>query len=386
MKILLAESMSYFALGGASKACRGLVEGLAQRGHSCAVVSIENRDKLAAENFKPGKSKGVMELELGGGIKIFASETGQEQWRPMMEAIRTFEPDWMLINEHGVMLLISALEANPSRTVVIAQSIITHLPTESANAIEDQIRAVLRRAAGIITISDYMRDYIKRWSGLDSTIIHFPSFGNGPYTHFHNFDSGYVTMVNPCVYKGIRIFLSLAEKLPHVKFAAVLFWGTSAEDRAALERLPNVEILQPSPNLDDIFAQTKVLLVPSLWGEAYGYVVVDAMLRGIPVLASNVGGLPEAKLGVDYVLPVNMIERYVKDDQMQIQPVVPEQDVSPWVKALSDVLTDRGLYERLSQTSRDAALSFVAGLGPVPFEQYLEKLAEGRQYASAGSP
>ena len=377
--------MSYFALGGASKACRGLVEGLAQRGHTCAVVSIENREKLAAENFKPGKSRGVMELELGGSIKIFASETGQEQWRPMMEVIRTFEPDWMLINEHGVMLLISALEANPSRTVVIAQSIITHLPTESANAIEDQIRAVLRRAAGIITISDYMRDYIKRWSGLDSTIIHFPSFGTGPYTHFHNFDSGYVTMVNPCVYKGIRIFLSLAEKLPHVKFAAVLFWGTSAEDRAALERLPNVELLQPSPNLDDIFAQTKVLLVPSLWGEAYGYVVVDAMLRGIPVLASNVGGLPEAKLGVDYVLPVNMIERYVKDDKMQIQPVVPEQDVSPWVKALSGVLTDRALYEHLSQTSRDAALSFVAGLGPVPFEQYLEKLAEGRQYASAGT-
>ncbi len=382
MKILLAESMSYFALGGASKACRGLIEGLAQRGHSCAVVSIENREKLAAEDFKPVGAKGVMELKLGG-IKIFASENGQEQWRPMWEALRTFDPDWILINEHGVMLLISALEAHPSRTVVIAQSIITHLPTESANAVEDQIRAVLRKAAGIITISDYMRDYIQRWGGLDSTVIHFPSYGAGPYTHFNNFDSGYVTMVNPCVYKGISIFLSLAEKLPQVRFAAVPFWGTSAEDRAALEQLPNMELLQPSPNLDDIFGQTKILLVPSLWGEAYGYIVVDAMLRGIPVLASNVGGLPEAKLGVDYVLPVNMIERYEKDAKMQIQPVVPDQDVSPWVEALSRILTDRALYERLSLTSREAALSFVGGLGPVPFEQYLERLAAGRMHAGA---
>ena len=47
---------------------------------------------------------------------------------------------------------------------------------------------------------------------------------------------------------------------------------------------------------------TRILLVPSLWGEAFGLVVVEAMLRGIPVLASNVGGLVEAKLGVDYIL------------------------------------------------------------------------------------
>jgi glycosyltransferase involved in cell wall biosynthesis len=381
MKILLAESMSYFGLGGAAKACRGLIEGFAQRGHSCAVVSIESRQEMDARGFKPGGAKGVREFERGN-IKIFAAESGQEQWRPMREALRTFDADWTLINEHGVMLLISALEKHASRTVVIAQSIITHLPTEPAKAVEDQIRAVLRKAAGIITISDYMRDYIQRWSGLDSTVIHFPSFGDGPYTHFHNFDSGYVTMVNPCVYKGISIFLSLAEKLPHVKFAAVEFWGTSTEDRAALERLPNVTLLQPSPNLDDIFAQTKILLMPSLWGEAFGYIVVDAMLRGVPVVASNVGGLPEAKLGVDYVLPVNMIERYEKDAQMQIQPVVPEQDVSPWLEALGRVLSDRALYECLSLASREAALSFVAGLGPVPFEQYLDRLAAAGEHAA----
>ena len=109
---------------------------------------------------------------------------------------------------------------------------------------------------------------------------------------------------------------------------------------------------------------------------AGAYLVVgDAMLRGIPVLASNAGGLPEAKLGVDYVLPVNMIERYELDNNGQVKPVVPEQDVSMWVKALNDVITDRALYERLSQDSREAALSFVANLGPHHFERYLEELA-----------
>lgn len=385
MKILLAESMSYFSLGGASKATRGLIEGLTLKGHDCAVVSIENPGELAAQGFELDWSKGWAELERDG-VRIFAAENAQGQWRPMVECLKVFDPDWTLVCEHGVMLLTIALEEHdPARTVIVSQSIITHLPTESDARLTNHIRSLLGKAAGIITISNYMRDYIREWSGLDSTVLHFPSYGSGSFKHSHNFDRGYVTMVNPCVYKGISIFISLARQLPEVEFAAVLFWGTSAEDRETLEQLPNVTLLQPSPNLDDIFGQTKVLLVPSLWGEAYGQVVVDAMLRGIPVLASNVGGLPEAKLGVDYILPVNMIERYETDEEMRVRPVVPEQDASPWVEALSRVLTDRALYERLSMDSREAALSFVGGLGPHHFERYLEGLAAAQKRARSGS-
>lgn len=378
MKILLAESMSYFGLGGAGKATRGLVEGLARRGHSCVVVSIESRQELVAQGFKL-RGEGGAELERDG-VKIFAARSAQEQSDLLKQCLRAFDPDWTLINEHGVLLLATALEEHdPSHVVIIAQSIITHLPTEADDDLENSIRSLLRRAAGIITISNYMRDYIREWSGLDSTVLHFPSYGPGPFMRFDNFDGGYVTMVNPCAYKGISIFLALARELPQVKFAAVTLWGTTPEDRAALERLPNVKLLQPSADLDDIFERTKVLLVPSVWGEAYGQVVVDAMLRGVPVLASNVGGLPEAKLGVDYVLPVNVVERYEPDAEGRVQPVIPEQDVRPWVETLSRVLTDRALYRCLSQDSREAALSFVGGLGPIPFERYLEGLAFGRQ-------
>ena len=383
MKILIAESMSYFVLGGAGKACRGLIEGLAHRGHSCAVVSIENHNDIVKHGFKPGGAKGVFELERDG-VKIFAAESMQEQWRPMAHCLRTFDPDWTLVCEHGVLLLTTALqEHDPARTVLVAQSIITHLPTEGSTALEDLVRSLISKAAGIITISNYMRDYIKQWSGLDSTVLHFPSYGSGPFTRFKNFDSGYVTMVNPCAHKGSPIFLALARSLPEVKFAAVPLWATTAQDRAALRRLPNVSLLKPSPNVDDIFKETKVLLVPSLWGEAYGQIVVDAMLRGIPVLASNVGGLPEAKLGVDYVLPVNMIERYELDSERQVQPVVPEQDVTPWIDTLTRLLKDRTLYEHLSLDSREAALSFVNSLGPHHFERYLEELGASRKKAQS---
>jgi glycosyltransferase involved in cell wall biosynthesis len=383
MKILIAESMSYFDLGGAAKACRGLVEALAQQGHACAVVSVENPQEMVAQGFRPSIADGVAEIERNG-VKVFAAESVQEEWRPMRHCIRTFQPDWTLISEWGAVLLITALqEQDPSRVVLIAQTISTNMETASRDSFADQVRWLVQKTAGIITVSNYMRDYIRRWIGLDATVLRFPSYGPGPFTHFRNFDSGYITMINPCAYKGMSIFLSLAESLPQVKFAAVPLWGTSPQDRAALERLPNVTLLQPSPNLDDIFGQTKVLLVPSLWGEAYGQAVVDAMLRGVPVLASNVGGLPEAKLGVDYVLPVNMIEHYEFDDQNHAVPVVPEQDVRPWLEALQQVLTDRALYERLSLESREAALAYVGSIGPEPFERHLERLAASKRAASA---
>ncbi len=382
MKILLAESMSYFGLGGAAKVCRAMIEGLAQRGHSCAVVSIED---VTTRGFKLGGATGVYVLEQGS-IKIFASESANQQWRPMRECLRTFDPDWTIISENGILLLSTTLEVyDPSRTLLLVQSTITHLPTESATALEELLRSLLRRAGGIITVSNYMRDYIKRWSGLDSTVLYSSAYGPGPFTHFNNFDTGYVTMINPCALKGISIFLPLARSMPHVKFAAIPFWGTTPEDRDALMQLPNMTLLNPSPNLDDIFKQTKVLLVPSLWGEAFGQVVGDAMLRGIPVLASNAGGLPETKLGVDYVLPVNMIEHYVLDSEKQVQPVVPDQDISLWVETLSNVLTDRVLYERLSRDSREAMLSFLDGLGPVPLERYLEGLASRKVEGAASA-
>ncbi len=38
-----------------------------------------------------------------------------------------------------------------------------------------------------------------------------------------------------------------------------------------------------------VFANTKMLLMPSLWFESFGLVAVEAMLNGIPVLASDRG-------------------------------------------------------------------------------------------------
>jgi hypothetical protein len=113
------------------------------------------------------------------------------------------------------------------------------------------------------------------------------------------------------------------------------------------------------------------------------------MLRGIPVLASDSGGLPEAKLGVDYVLPVRQIATYEQRPGEKLMPtaVVPEQEVGPWEGALREVWEDAGRYERLAEESWRVAREFVGGLSIDPFEDYLRELRPSEQgyLAAAGA-
>jgi surfactin synthase thioesterase subunit len=198
----------------------------------------------------------------------------------------------------------------------------------------------------------------------------------GEVPQLGRFGNPYVVMVNPCAVKGISIFLALAERLPQLEFAAVPTWGTSADDLAALSRLPNVTVVDPVDNLDDLFRQARVLLVPSLWAEARSRVVVEAMLRGVPVIASDVGGLREAKLGVPYLVPVNPITQYQSTLDENMVPVanVPEQDISVWLGPLDRLTKDRGHWEEIAAQSREAALNYASTLTVEPFEKFLMEL------------
>jgi glycosyltransferase involved in cell wall biosynthesis len=164
-------------------------------------------------------------------------------------------------------------------------------------------------------------------------------------------------MINPCAVKGLPIFLETAARLPEIAFGVVPGWGTTSDDRRALERLPNVRFLPNPRHIDEVLARTRVLLMPSLWYEGYGLIVMECMLRGIPVVASDSGGLVEAKHGTGYLIPVNTIERYepVFDEHSMPRPVVCWNDPAPWVAALRELLTSRAAYQRESLASRSDA-------------------------------
>jgi hypothetical protein len=187
------------------------------------------------------------------------------------------------------------------------------------------------------------------------------------------FDNEFVTFVNPCAVKGIAIFLALADAFPGTAFAAVPTWGTNRQDRAALGARPNVRLLAPVDDINLLLARTRVLLVPSLWAEARSRIVLEALLRGVPVMAAHVGGIPEAMMGVPYLLPVRPIVKYEMRLDEQMVPVadVPAQDIGPWRDALARLLKDRAHYEEISRQSRRTALAYAEQLDATPFEKLL---------------
>jgi medium-chain acyl-[acyl-carrier-protein] hydrolase len=140
-------------------------------------------------------------------------------------------------------------------------------------------------------------------------------------------------------------------------------------------------LLDPVDDIDVLMRRTRVLLVPSLWAEARSRIVLEAMHRAVPVMAANVGGIPEAKMGVPYMLPVNPIARYRTDVDEQMVPVaeVPPQNIQPWREALHRLLCDEAHYREISQQSRDAAVRYASTLTAEPFEQVLEGLLERPQ-------
>ena len=119
--------------------------------------------------------------------------------------------------------------------------------------------------------------------------------------------------------------------------------------------------------MEKIWDRSQVLLMPSLWCEAWGLVVVEAQIRGIPVISSDAGAIPEAKLNIPYIIPVRKLTGL--DDNKGY--TIPPQDIDPWVDALRLLMTDRTEYERLSDMSRDITSNWVLNLDPSIHEQWL---------------
>lgn len=107
-------------------------------------------------------------------------------------------------------------------------------------------------------------------------------------------DAPYVTLISPCAPKGLSILAAIAPRLLHVTFLCVATAWTNTVVQQILKRFPNVVVEAGSPDVDVFYRRTKVLLVPSIWPEAFGLVATEAAARGIPVLSTDFGGLAEA--------------------------------------------------------------------------------------------
>ena len=151
----------------------------------------------------------------------------------------------------------------------------------------------------------------------------------------------HVTFVCPVRGKGLDVALGLAARRRDIPFLFVESWPVRRLDRVALHAkmrpTPNISYRRPTGDMRTVYRDTKILLVPSRWPEAWGRVVSEAQLSGIPVLASLTGGLPES-VGPGGVL------------------IDPAADLDQWERALAQMWDDDVEYERLAELARRHAV------------------------------
>jgi glycosyltransferase involved in cell wall biosynthesis len=381
-KILLLQDAAYLpSFGGGNKANRLLIEALAALGFECQVISrLPDERRVLADRFGAVAliDRGLdVTVEDDGslsyvhrGVDVTAVDTDAPATAARIETkIASLQPDWILVSDdHRALFLGPALQAASDRTIILVHTH-WHLPFGPEARASDPIQHDrMRRARGIVVVSDYSRRYLRDFGNLNADLIRFPVFGQGPFPVLGNPDIGHVTLINPCPSKGLAVFLDLADHFADIAFAAVPTWGADDAVFAALAERPNIAVLSADDDIGTVLQGTRVLLAPSQIPETFGYVGVDAMLRGIPVMAGNLGGQPEAKLGVDFVLPVGDT-----DDGSQRSG----SDSELWRTALSTLLYDSAAYIRCAQASRQAALRFLSETDTQHFVNYLVTL-EGR--------
>lgn len=394
MRVLLAHNSTYYpSQGGGDKSNRLLMEALAARGHRVRVATrVEQfgepdhaalKAALGQRGLPVEETSHSLEYRLGGvEVRVLSRDPKLRAF--FQSQVDEFDPDIIITStdDPGQLLFDIAVKAPRARVVYLVRATIAVPFGPDSSMVSAAKTDMLRRADGVVGVSHYVAAYVRQWSGIDA--VHVPISLLEPQPHYENlghFENEFVSMVNPCAVKGISIFLDLADRMPETRFAAIPSWGTMESELQELKRRPNITLIPSMDRIEGLLARTKVMLVPSIWAEARSRIVLEAMTCGVPVVASDVGGLHEAKLGVPYLVRVNPIVKYKPSVDAGMVPVaeVPPQDVQPWIQVLNRLLQEPAHWDEIAALSRKAALDYVEHLNVLPFEAYLESLTQANK-------
>lgn len=122
-------------------------------------------------------------------------------------------------------------------------------------------------------------------------------------------------------------------------------------------------------DMEPVYDEMSVLIVPSLWQEAWGLVATEAQIRGIPVIAAKIGGLPEAKRYVPPFVTVNPIIGLKRDNEGNYH--IPSQHARPWTVELDKLLDDEDRYKAIADMSYYTTRQWLRDFDVRHMERYL---------------
>lgn len=334
LKILFVNSHYYLpqSFGGMANTLHQLCMGLSARNHQVLVLS-----GFRAANDLFGIFSRV-EMAVRKRTSAFSASrdtrlgyTVWRSWTPELvldTVVKTERPDIIVIMGGAVVPI--ARSARKTETPIVVQ---VHDVEEKWH--RGDFREVVDLP--LIANSYYTADTYKTRYGAKAQVI-YPFMPLDDYKVESNRQK--VCLINPIFRKGLRLGHAIAKLCPDIDFVFVGALPRTDEMGNPFHgetlALPNLTFKPFCNDMREVYRECQVLLMPSQWEEAYGRVVNEAQISGIPVLASRRGGIPEA-LGRGGVL-------LEADDAPEV-----------WAKTLEGMIKNRPYYEELSVAALESA-------------------------------
>lgn len=134
-----------------------------------------------------------------------------------------------------------------------------------------------------------------------------------------------ITYLGPAKpFKGFQFLIGVLDKLwqeDHGKFELHIYTNTNVER----EYITHMQDGYPYSQLEEIFDNTDLLIVPSQWYETFGFTVLEALSYGVPVMVSD-------KVGAQDLL----CTQYIFDGEKSLKKILQEMEKDKKILALAN--------------------------------------------------
>lgn len=331
MKILFINTLySPNIVGGAERSVQFLAESLVQEGHQALVITTTvGEDKIDYLNGAKVYYIGIKNLyhphinhkntKINLALKSLWHTI--DTYNPLMagkvEKIISIEcPDlvhtnniagfsvaiWQIIKKHKIPLVHTLRDYYlmcPRKHIMFRNGKNCENPCFDCKAYSLAKRQISNSVDAVIGISQFILNrhlnlnYFSRTS-CKKVIYNSYQAAASPRTESSRLRLGYLGRLEQP--KGFELLLQRLQQLTNNKD-----WELRVGGRVSDKNIADLRNRYPLPNVhylgfvkpEVFFSEVDVLIVPSLWQEPLGRIVLEAYAHGVPVIGSNRGGIPE---------------------------------------------------------------------------------------------